>query len=545
MNLKLQLQNKLVKTVVSLWPDVKGQLGDVDIAYPPEDKFGDYSSNVAMRLAPLIHQNPLEIAGQIRQAITLKPAFDKAEVVPPGFLNFYLNETWLDRQTGVIQKEKTNFGKSTIGRKKRVQVEFISANPTGPIHVGNGRGGFCGDTLANVLKLAGFRVWREYYINDVGNQVNILAESVLRRYWQHQGIKMEYPEYCYQGAYIDDLAKDLYLPNYKLNNTQKLEDVRDKIKGRILQKMIGNSQKFLKKKAGIKYDKWFSEKTLYATGQVDRVLRILKEKNLLYKSEGAIWLKTQQFGDEKDRALVKANGEPVYFLSDIAYHLNKFEKRKFDHVIDIWGADHHGYISRMQAAMKIWGLDGRLDIIIAQFVRLMHQGQEVKMSKRAGMFVTFEELVDDVGVDVARFFFLMYDFNTHMDFDLDLAKKKSKDNPVYYVQYAHARICSILRKTKGLSEVVLSSALVLSERALIKELLKWPELVAEVAYSYQTHKLPFYAISLATKFHDFYTKCRVISGKTVDLRRTKLVRATQIVLQNVLATMGVSAPKKM
>jgi arginyl-tRNA synthetase len=547
MNIRQQLENKLIKAVIFVWPEQKEEIKTVEINYPPDVKFGDYSTNIAMKLAPKLHLSPLAIAEKLKQAVKLTPLFTKVEVVQPGFLNFFLNAKWLKLQDNNIIKEKKNFGHSEIGRGQKVQVEFISANPTGPITMGNGRGGFGGDVLANVLSLVGYRVQREYYVNDVGNQIKILAESVLRRYWQHQGIKMEYPDYCYQGAYIDELAKDLFLPNYKLNNIQKLEEVKDKIKGRILQKMIGISKKFLEKKLGIKYDKWFFESTLYTTGQVDYILRLLKERGLLYKADGAIWIKTKQFGDEKDRVLIKANEEPVYFLSDMAYHWNKIAKRKFDKVIDIWGADHHGYVGRMQAAMKILGLEGKLDIIIAQMVRFLKDGQEVKMSKRAGTFVTFEELVDEVGVDAARFFFLMYDFNTHMDFDMDLAKKKSQDNPVFYVQYAHARICSIISKTKGLSQTVSDARAMIdqSERALIIALLRWPELVIDVAGSYQVHRLPQYAIDLATEFHNFYTRCRVINGKLVNQRRLQLVKATQVVLKNVLATMGVNAPEKM
>lgn len=547
MNIKLQLKNKLINAAVKLWPDFKTHEPVFDISYPPDVKFGDYSSNIAMKLAPLLHKSPLEIAELLKAAISPKPIFSKVEIVPPGFLNFFINEKWLVGQAAEINKLKKSFGKSDFGRNKKVQLEFVSANPTGPITLGNGRGGFGGDTLANVLSLAGYKVQREYYVNDVGNQVKILAESVLRRYWQHQGIKMEYPEYCYQGSYIDDLAKDLFLPNYKLSNIQKMEEVKDKIKGRILQKMVSNSRKLLEKKMGIKYDKWFSEKTLYETGQVDQILKLLKEKKLLYKSEDAIWLKTKEFGDEKDRVLVKANGEPVYFLSDMAYLWNKFAKRKFDNVIDIWGADHHGYVGRMQAAMRILNLPGQFNIIIAQMVRLMQAGKEVKMSKRAGTFVTLEEVVDEVGVDAARFFFLQYDFNTHMDFDLDLAKKKSQDNPVYYVQYAHARICSIIRKTRGLTQAKSDARALLdpSEHVLLTKLLKWPEIVEAVANDYQVHHLPQYATDLATEFHNFYTRCRVINGKLVNERRLQLIKATQIVLKNVLSTMGVSAPEKM
>jgi len=547
MNIKQQLENKIIKTALKIWPELRGQEFKAGINYPPDIKFGDYTSSLAMKLAPKLHKSPLDIAENISKSLKPGVMFSKIEVVKPGFLNFYLKEKWLTGQTESIILAKKNFGRGDAGRGQKVQVEFVSANPTGPITVGNGRGGFGGDVLANVLSLAGYKVQREYYVNDVGNQVKILAESVLRRYWQHQGIKMEYPDYCYQGEYIDRLARQLYLPNYKLNKNQRLDDIKDKIKGRILRKMIGNSKKLLAKKLGIKYDKWFFEHTLYTSGLVDKILKAFKEKGLLYKSEGAIWLKTKAFGDEKDRVLVKANEEPVYFLSDIAYHWNKLVTRKFDKVIDIWGADHHGYVPRMKAAMKIFLLDKKLDIIIAQMVRFMKSGQELKMSKRAGVFVTLEELVDEVGVDAARFFFLMYDFNTHMDFDLDLAKKKSEENPVFYVQYAYARICSIIRKVKELRRANSDKRAILdkSERALIVLLFRWPELILEVAQSYQVHRLPQYAIDLATQFHNFYTRCRVINGQLVNERRLKLVQATQIVLQNVLSAMGVSAPERM
>jgi arginyl-tRNA synthetase len=547
MNLKLYLQNKLEKAIIGLWPKLKEQPITFDINYPPDVKFGDYSSNVAMKLAPVLHFGPMDIAGKVKDKIGRLPSFKQVEIVNPGFLNFYINEKWLSRQTGTILKEKKQFGKAQFGKNKKVQVEFISANPTGPLHLGNGRGGFAGDTLSNVLKLAGYRVQREYYINDIGNQVGILAESVLRRYWQHKGIKSELPDYCYKGKYVDDLAKKLFLPNYTLKNTGKIEEVREKIKGRILQKMISNIKKLTEKKLGIKYDRWFFEHTLYSSGTVDKILKFLKERGLLYKSEGAIWLRTSKFGDDKDRVLIKADKDPVYFLSDIAYHWNKFAKRKFDKVIDIWGADHHGYVGRVQAAMEIFNFAGQLDIIITQLVRLVSKGQEIKMSKRSGTFVTLEELIDEVGLDAARFFFLMYDFNTHMDFDLDLAKKKSKDNPVYYVQYAHARICSIIRKVKLLKTTRSDNRAILevAEVCLIKTLMKWPELILEVSQNYQVNKLPFYATEVATVFHDFYTKCRVINGKLVNERRLNIIKATQVVLQNVLSTMGIGAPERM
>ncbi|MBU0597362.1 arginine--tRNA ligase, partial [Patescibacteria group bacterium] len=320
-------------------------------------------------------------------------------------------------------------------------------------------------------------------------------------------------------------------------------------KDRILQRMVSSIKQMADKKLKIKFDKWFLESSLYSSGQIDAVLQVMKGKNLLYKFEGAIWLKTHMYGDEKDRVLIKADEDPVYFLSDIAYHWNKLAIRKFDKVIDIWGADHHGYVNRMQAAMKIFGHEGKLDIIIAQLVRLISRGEEIKMSKRSGTFITLDELVDEVGIDATRFFFLMHDFNTHMDFDLDLAKKKTKDNPVFYVQYAHARICSIIKKAKKLklksTNKKANQGLEAAEQDLIRELIKWPELILDVAKSYQVHRLSFYAIDLATSFHNFYTKCQVISDNEVIEHRLKLVKATRVVLQNVLAAMGISAPERM
>lgn len=547
MNVQQYLQNKLAKIVAASWPVVKEQPVDFEVNYPPDDRFGHYSANIAMKLAAVLHRNPMDVAEEIVAKFGRSPAVRKVEAVQPGFINFYLNEKWLLRQVTEILKQKKRYGTSILGEGKRVQVEFISANPTGPLHIGNGRGGFAGDTLANILKLAGYAVQREYYVNDMGKQVSVLAESVLRRYWKHKGITIGYPDYCYQGKYIDELAKKLFLPNYTLGNAEKLEVVKDKIKGRILQRMISSIKQLTDKKLGIKFDRWFFEKSLYTSGVVDKLLAELKDKGLLYKSEGAIWLRTKRFGDDKDRVLIKANEEPVYFLSDVAYHWEKFAKRKFDIVIDILGADHHGYIGRLQAVMKMFDFEGRLDIIIAQLVRLIHEGKEVKMSKRSGTFVTLEELVNEVGIDAARFFFLMYDFNTHMDFDLDLAKKQTKDNPVYYVQYAHARICSIMRKAKALKLTKSDRRAIIeeSEVALLKTLIKWPELVVDISGNYQVNKLPYYASEVATKFHNFYTKCRVINGTQVNERRLHITKATQIVLQNVLSAMGISAPQRM
>ncbi|MFH1236714.1 MAG: arginine--tRNA ligase [Parcubacteria group bacterium] len=549
MTTKSKLESALKKRIIELWPHTQHafEVGSisVDVAYPPEPRFGHYTTNVAMRLSPIVQSSPREVADKLIGGWKV-PGIEKLEVAGPGFMNFTLSVQTLRKQVKAILTQKHRYGSSQMGKGKRVNVEFISANPTGPLTLGNGRGTFMGDTLSSVLQKAGYTVAREYYVNDMGNQVNILAESVLRRYWQSQGIQMEYPEYCYQGQYVENIARSLYLPNYKLGNNSLVE-IRDKIKGRILKKMIGDIQKFVKRRLGITYTKWFSEKTLYTTKKVDRMLDILRSLDLIYEQEGAVWLRTQKYGDEKDRVLIRSNGDATYFLPDIAYHYDKLTRRKFHKVINFIGADHAGYAPRMYAAIKALGHEGKLTLIVFQLVRLLSGGQEVRMSKRRGTFVTLEELIDDVGVDAARYFFLMYAFTTHMDFDLDLAKKKSRENPVYYVQYAHARICSILKKAKKLSSSRINGLTDLhpSTGRLMAKLLQWPEVVEDVATTHATQKLPTYAHELATIFHDFYTNVRVIDGEMIQPEPFALVQATKIVLADVLGVMGISVPEKM
>lgn len=520
----------------------------IDLAYPPEERFGDYTTTLALQLAPRLKTSPLDIAKTIIADLGKLPPVRQMTVVAPGFINFFLDTRWLVRQVQEITLHKAAAVKTDTGHGERVVVEYVSANPTGPVTMANGRGAFAGDVLSRVLQMTGHRVKREYYLNDMGNQVNILAESVLRRYWINQGIKMEYPDYCYQGDYVSELARRINVPNYTLQNAEKIQEVKDKIKGRILTKMIADIERLLEKKLAVNYDLWFSEKSLYTSGLVDRTLQHLKELHLLYKSEGAIWLNMKDAGEKQDHVLIKSDEQPTYFLSEVAYLHDKFIRRKFDRYVWLIGADHHGHAQRIRTVHRMLGLPGVVDVILMQFVRLIHNGQEVKMSKRAGTFITLEELVDEVGVDAARFFFLMHDFNSHMDFDLDLAKKQSKDNPVYYVQYAHTRICSILKKAKPLKTdgaKQFPKELLQPEAQLIKQLIRWPELLTDVATSYQVHRIPTYASELATAFHNFYTQCRVIDGEVVVTHRLKLVRATQIILQHVLATMGISAPEKM
>ncbi|MBI4426745.1 MAG: arginine--tRNA ligase [Candidatus Kerfeldbacteria bacterium] len=536
------LRAKLTQTAADLFEECKQQPPVVRVETPSDPKFGDYSTNLAMQLAPVVKDGPMRIADKLKVALGTVPGITTIEVVPPGFLNFRVAASWFTQQVRAILDAGKEYGASTIGEGKRVILEFISANPTGPMTLANGRGGFAGDTLANVLVAAGYKPFREYYVNDIGGQVEKLTESVIRRSFQLKGIKVDYPTDLYQGEYVLEIAKKLHLERYKLKSANEL---KQRVKGRVVKMMLTELQRVAAKKLGIGYYRWFRESELYEQRLDEKALALLAEKGLIYKQDGATWFRTTQFGDDKDRVLIKSDGEKTYFLADIALRWNRFRQRKFDCEVLFLGADHHGYQGRMQAAMSALGFEKKLEIVIVQFVRLIKAGQEVKMSKRAGNYVAIEELIDEVGLDAARFFFLMHAANTHMDFDLDLAKEKSEKNPVYYVQYAHARICSIVKKTKGLPT---KKGAAISEPAalgLIKQLLRLPELVEEVAMSYDVHKLPFYTMRLAETFHVFYGQVRVIDHGTVNPRALELVQATKLVLAKTLRLMGVSAPEKM
>ncbi len=535
-----QLRKLLTAAIKKAYPTV-GDI-EVDIERTTVAKFGDYTSTVALKLAKVVNDQPRDIAthliAQLGAATTI---LEKAEVAGPGFVNFTLKSGWIMKQVrGVLTDAK--FGTSDIGREKKILVEYISANPTGPMTLGNGRGAFGGDTLSNALAMSGWKVWREYYLNDIGNQVNILAESVIRRYFQQNGIPTEYPDYCYQGEYVSDLAKKMKIDKLKLRDMNTL---RDRIKGRVLETMIKELQRVVEKKLKIVFNTWFRESDLYVKKLDERVMEVLRCHDFVYEKDSATWFRTTAFGDDKDRVLIKTDGEKTYLLSDIALRWNRFEQREMTKEVLFLGADHHGYIGRLNATMAAIGHAKQLDIEIVQLVRLIRDGQEVKMSKRAGNYVTLEEVVDEVGLDVARFFFLMHRPSTHMDFDLNLAKEKSDKNPVFYVQYAHARISSILKKTGKLPRATSKESAHTSELNLVKTLLQFPLVIREVAETYETQKLPFYAIELATKFHEFYTHCRVIDEDKVWSHRLELVKATQMVLQKTLKVMGVSAPEKM
>lgn len=506
------------------------------VDYARDEKFGDYSTNAAMVLGKILKKNPMEIAEILKLGFRnfLKPSF-RMEIAPPGYINFYLSAKYLQDKVAQINQEKENFGNSAIGRGGKVNNEFISANPTGPLTVGNGRGGFCGDVIGRVCRKAEFAVINEFYVNDAGGQVEKLGHSVLKD-----------SAAVYSGDYIDELNK-------KYAGLGDVREIGEKAAKDILENII---KKTIEEKMRIEYDVWMSEKEIQKN-YVDRAIEILKSKKLTYEADGALWLKTSQFGDDKDRVLIKSDGQKAYFAGDCGYVLNKIE-RKFDRLIMILGADHYGYVARLRALAEALGFSGRFDFIIAQMVRVVKDGKEVRMSKRAGNVVYIDELIDEVGHDAARFFFLMYSPDTHMNFDLGLAKERSEKNPVYYVQYAHARISSILRKLEELKDSTSldqngqkKSNLELltheKELSLIKELSRFPELIEEIAESYEVRKLPQYAIKLADKFHSFYNACRVIDTEKPDrsAARQELVNAVRIVSKETLRLIGVDAPEKM
>ncbi len=541
-----QLSKRIAKRAVAIWPELQEKLPSVKVERPADPKNGDLATTLPLQLAGILKRSPLEIAEKLKQTGLSLPALEEPVVAAPGFLNFSLKKSWLAKQPKRILASGSNYGRSEIAKRERIHLEFISANPTGPLTLGNGRGGFTGDVLGNVLSMSGARVHREYYVNDVGKQVETLAESIVRRYFQLQGIPVEYPEYCYQGAYVTELAKTLPLEGVSLTHIEK---AKARIQGQAIRRMLSGIKQLTRRVMKVRFDRFFLESELYRKKIDQRMLKLLRERDLAYEKEGALWMKTSDYGDDKDRVLIKANGEKTYFLSDVAYLWEKFALRRFDRAILLLGADHHGYVNRMQAVTQALGWPGRLEVNIFQLVRLMDQGKEVRMSKRSGTFVTLDELIHDVGLDVARFFFLMVGPGTHMDFDLQLAKEHSEKNPVYYVQYAHARIVSLLKKAKPLlrKKQVARKAPVTDPSAftLVKTLLEFPELVERSARTRNVSELPPYTIRLATDFHTFYTKVRIINDGVVQLPALELAQATQLVLAQSLNLLGVRAPEKM
>ena len=540
----------LADVIRKITPDFTGEI----LVEVSENKnHGDYTSNVAFLLAKFSKKSPKIIAEDLAKKLNSQKIedFEKIDTMN-GFINFFLSPECLYHQLKEILKLKNKYGFSNKYKKIKIQLEFISANPTGPLTMGNGRGGFYGDALANILESQGYEVTREFYINDRGGQILALGRSIKLAQGEKLNLEKTESENLYKGNYIKELAK-------QIDKELSVEEAGQKAADLILNTYI----KPVVKKIGINYDTWFSEKSLYppshkASGgrskesNYEKVMKNLMQKDLIYEKDGATWMKTSELGDSEDRVLIKSNGDETYFMSDILYHLSKFNLRKFDKVINIWGADHHGDVPRLMGALKALGINvENLKIVLIQFVRLTSGGRGAKISKRAGTFVTLEEVVNEVGLDAARFFFLMYSINTHMDFDMALAKERSAKNPVYYVQYAHARISSILRKAKSKRNFQFSifNFQLLKEKSeldLIRKLVELPEILSDISNNYEVHHLVRYALELAREFHNFYEKERVITeDEKLTSARLALVAATKIVLANILNLMGIKAPDRM
>ncbi len=525
-------------------------LPEVVVEQPQNAGFGDYASSFPLKLARATRLNPLDIARDIVSFIPSNPKFESVTVAPPGFINFTLKGSWLVSQVEEILSASESFGSLDLGQKKRVQIEFVSVNPTGPLHVGHGRGAILGSTLANVLGAAGYNVEKEYYINDAGSQIDAFFNSLFARYQQSLGIEAEMPSNGYVGGYMLDLAKEIIADEgdcfLKLPAEEGLKEL-----GKIgLARMIDVIKADLEQ-LGVTFDVWFSEKSLYQNKQYETVMALLQKEGYITQKEGATWFVSSTVGEDKDNVVVRGDGSPTYFGSDIAYHYNKFIERKFDRVIDIWGADHQGHVSRMKAAVNALGISpDRFEVIISQMVTL-HRGKElVRLSKRSGDIITLREVVDEVGADACRFFFLCRSADSQMDFDLELAKKQSAENPVYYVQYAHARIASILRlaeqeeiKYQDGDVSLLTSE---PELALVRKMILLPEFVELIADTLEPHHLTYFAQDLATVFHSFYRDCRVVSkDQALTKARLKLVEAAKLTLAKTLHLMGMTAPGKM
>ena len=525
-------------------------LPDIVIEHPQNPEHGDYASSFPLKLARATGVSPLTIANEMVTLIVPGPEIDKITVAPPGFINFTLNSDWLTSQVESILLAGDAYSNIDLGQGSRVQIEFVSVNPTGPLHVGHGRGAILGSTMANVLTDAGYEVEKEYYINDAGSQIDAFYRSLYVRYKQRFGIDIEMPADGYLGYYMVDLAKEIIAEEEDRFLTLPEQEAVSQLGQLGLEKMVELIKSDLEL-LGVSFDVWFSERSLYDNEQYRKAMSLLRKGGYIAEKEGATWFVSTALGEDKDNVVVRGDGSPTYFAADIAYHYNKFLERKFDRVINIWGADHQGHISRMKAVVGALGITPeRLQVIISQMVTLRRGQELVRVSKRSGDIITLREVVDEVGADACRFFFLSRSADSQMDFDLELAKKQSADNPVYYVQYAHARIASILRlaQQKGISygDGDVSLLVTEPELALIRKMLLLPEIVEIVAHTLQPHHLPYYAQDLATVFHGFYKQCRVISqGEVLTKARLKLVEAAKLVLVKTLHLMGMTAPESM
>ncbi|MGC9140782.1 MAG: arginine--tRNA ligase [Caldimicrobium sp.] len=548
--IKRRIKSLLKSILKSKYP----QYSDLnfEIEKPRRFDYGDFSTNLALILQGKIGIKPRELAENLVEELKIEPLFKKIEIAGPGFINFWINPEVYRENLKEILKEGERYGAIDLGQGKRVHIEFVSANPTGPLHIGHGRGAAYGDALARILKFSGFEVFKEYYINDRGTQMNILGASVYLRAKELSGEKIFFPTDYYQGDYIRDIAKEalrLYPDLLERREEEAISLCRELAIKIILEDIKSDLENFR-----VFYDNWYSERALYEKGLLNEVLEVLREKGDLYEMDGALWFKSSLYGDEKDRVIRKASGEWTYFASDIAYHYEKFVKRGFDLAINLWGADHHGYVARLKGALKAFGIEeNKLQVLLIQMVNLMEDGKLKSMSTRKGEYVELKELVREVGVDAVRFIFLSRSHDSPLEFDVELAKKQSMENPVYYVQYAHARICSLKEKAKerGLKieeilEADLSKLGEDEEIEILKKLSEFSDVVEMSALGLSPYKIVYYLLDLAASFHEYYNKYKIISeDKELSLARLALSEGCRIVIKNGLDLLGVNSPEKM
>ncbi len=553
--MKQELKEKIVSVLEKQIPQIKEVEDKIKIDIPKEEKFGDIAVNVAFLLTKILKKKPLDIANQIKEILEKQPEFEKVDVAGAGFINIFLSQTFYHEVLKQIISEKDQYGKAKKQDKGRINVEFVSANPTGPLHLGHGRGAVVGNVLSNLYEYIGYFVEREFYINDAGRQIKKLGESVCARFFQIENPDYPFPEDGYHGDYIKEIAQHLYKYEREkilsmVDKEQAVDFCAEFAKEMLLEKIKEDLKDF-----GVEFDIWFSEKSLYTSGKVDEAIEFLRSKGLIYEKDGAVWVKTTEFGDDKDRVIIKSDGSYTYFAGDVAYHYDKF-KRGYDFVVNVWGADHHGYFPRLKAAVMAFGVpEDWLRVIFIQLVKLFKNGQEVKMSKRSGSFITLKELIEEVGKDAVIYFFLTKDSNTHLNFDIDLALKKSSENPVYYVQYAHARISSVFREAKerfGFDplqdfEADLSLLKEKQERIIMKHLSFIPDLIREAAEKQQPHKLTQITYDLASEFHYYYNNFKFLVENDENLMKARLylLKGIRYALRTLFKLMGITPVERM
>ena len=526
---------------------------DFTVERPQNTSHGDFATGVAMKLAKPMRMAPLAIAQEIHRNLEVNELIETVELVAPGFINIFISKSWLVNQVEEILTNPDTFGNSDIGKGEKLQIEFISVNPTGKLHIGHARGAIIGSALANMLKTANYEVHQEYYLNDAGSQIDKLNQSVFSRYRQLLGEDIAMPEDSYPGDDVIKVANKIKLKADSEIATGSKPDIRQLSKELSVPYMIDLINEDVEE-LRIKFDNWFSEKSLLDNGEFEICIDQLRSMGLLEEKEGALWLKSTKIGEEKDNVLIRSSGIPTYFATDIAYHVNKFQNRGFDKVIDVWGADHQGQVPRLKSAVKALGVDSeKLHMILVQMVRFKNGETSEKLSKRQGNIIPLQDLIKEIGADACRFVFLSRSHEAQLEFDMDLVKSQSSENPVYYVQYAHARICSILKLSKEKNIIYTEADLKLlqheSEISLIHKLFQFPDILETIARNYEPHHMTHYSLELATAFHTFYQQCRVISDKPSDVNvtkaRLKLSYATKVILYRALTLMSMSAPEKM